>query len=202
MSSLSRAIGVVALLTVATSACGREEPKSAVAPAAPAQASDIICSYAPSQSAVVGQVSAAAGGSAAAAVAIAKTTGLTAVMHSSGAYILTGAGGCVAGTLVSAIVGPVLVGVGVVVGGSVATLELLCVPKNHPEFAAKVDAAAVEFASRSKIPIVNASNRTAESIDPLTVQAKTYALKIGNDAFAFANRKTVEAFGAIQTLRS
>lgn len=201
MRNPSRTIGVVAMITFAAAGCGKEEPPRAVAPAGLAQASNIICSYAPSQSAVVGQISAAAGGSAAAAATIAKAAGLTAVMHSSGAYILTGAGGYVAGTLGSAIVGPVLVGVGVAVGGSAATLELLCAPRNHPEFATKVEAAAVEFASRSKTAIVNASSRTTESIGPLTVHVKSYALKVGNDAVEYANRKSVEASEAMQTLR-
>ena len=60
---------------------------------------DLVCSYAPSQSEMVSRISGAAGGAGVTAAAITQATGLTAVVHSSGAYIFTGSGGYVAGTL-------------------------------------------------------------------------------------------------------
>ena len=60
---------------------------------------DVVCSYAPSQSDTVSHISAVAGGSAATAAAIAQAAGLTAVLHSSGAYIFTGSAGYLAGTM-------------------------------------------------------------------------------------------------------
>jgi hypothetical protein len=111
---------------------------------------EIICSYAPSSSKVVGRLSSAAGGVGATALAITKATGLTAVAHSSGAYIFTGAGGYVAGTLGTAVVAPVAIGVGIVVGVTAGTVELLCAPKNHPKFAAKVKNASKKFARKFK----------------------------------------------------
>lgn len=79
------------------------------------ETADVVCSYAPSQSKAAAALSAAAGGSAAAA-AVAQATGTAVVAHSSGAFILTGSGGYIAGTLGTAIVGPTIVVVGLVAG--------------------------------------------------------------------------------------
>lgn len=110
---------------------------------------DLVCSYAPSQSAVVTGVSASAGGAAAATVGLAKALGLTAVTHSSGAVILSGSGGYLAGTLGAAIAGPAIVTVAAVVGGTAVSIELLCAPKNHPEGYKAVLAAADKFRERA-----------------------------------------------------
>lgn len=80
------------------------------------ETADVVCSYAPSQSKAAAALSAAAGGSAAAAAAVAQATGTAVVAHSSGAFILTGSGGYIAGTLGTAIVGPTIVVVGLVAG--------------------------------------------------------------------------------------
>lgn len=148
---------------------------------------DLICTYAPSQSAVVNHVASVAGGGAAAAAAVSKAAGLTAVAHSSGAYIFTGAGGYVAGTLGTAFTGPLVIGIGIVVGGSAVTVELLCAPKNHPGLVARVESAAQDFLNRAEANLATAS-RAAE---PMITRAKITVIKAGNEAFDYASRKTV-----------
>lgn len=109
---------------------------------------DVVCSYAPSQSKTVAAISAAVGGAGASIGAVSAATGLTVVTHSSGAAILTGSAGYVAGTLGTASAAPVIVGVSLVVGTAVVTVELVCVSKNHPDQVAKVQDAAAEFSRR------------------------------------------------------
>lgn len=181
------------VVTTAAFGCGDQKAPSAAAPAGNNTA-DIICSYAPSQSAVVSHVSALTGGGAAATGAIAGATGLTVVTHSSGAYILTGSGGYIAGTLGTAIAGPVIVLVGVVIGSSAATVELLCAPKNHPEFAAKVEAVAIEFLERSR----GIASGTVASALPVVAKLKASSLKAGTEAVEYARRKSVEVSEAVQ----
>jgi hypothetical protein len=111
---------------------------------------ELDCTLAPSQSAVVNRLTGFAGGAGTAVVAAAKATGLTAVSHSSGAYILSGAGGYIAGTLGTAIVAPLIVGVSVIVGGTAATIELVCAPKNHPVLVTRVNEATADFLQRSR----------------------------------------------------
>src|SRR5207249_1110502 len=111
--------------------------------------SDIVCSFAPSQSKAVTALSGAAGGAAATTIGVGSALGLTVVTHSSGALILTGSGGYIAGTLGAAMAAPALITVGVVVGGTAATVELLCAPKNHPEGYKKVVDASQEFGRRT-----------------------------------------------------
>jgi hypothetical protein len=130
---------------------------------------DVICSYAPSQSANVASISALAGGAAATAAAVAKAAGLTAVLHSSGAYILTGSGGYVAGTLGGAAAGPAIFTVGLIVGGAAVTVELLCAPRNHPGQMAKITAAAEEFGRRINKLLL----RTKSSMAEASVEAQT-----------------------------
>lgn len=184
-------------VAIAASGCGTHEDAAAVAPAAVSDVgkstADILCSYAPSQSAVVSHVSALAGGGAATTSAIASATGLTVVTHSSGAYILTGSGGYIAGTLGTAVAGPVIVLVGVVVGGSAATVELLCAPKNHPEFSAKIETIADEFYERSR----GIASRTITSSTPVIANLKTSTLKVGTEAIEYARRKSVEVSDAV-----
>jgi hypothetical protein len=125
---------------------------------------EVICSLAPSQNAAVNRVSGAAGGAGVTAFALAKATGLTAVAHSSGAYILTGSAGYVAGTLGGALLGPVIIGVGLVAGGAAVTVELVCAPMNHPSRVAKIHEAALEFARRSHASIQDAGAWTANVV--------------------------------------
>ena len=100
---------------------------------------DAVCSYAPSQSKAVAQITSAAGGAALGVKSIMTALGMSSVAHSSGSYILTGAGGYVSGTLGSAIVVPTVMTIGVVVAGAVTTLEVTCAPRNHPDTVAKVN---------------------------------------------------------------
>jgi hypothetical protein len=100
---------------------------------AQAATTDVICSYAPSQNAAVNRISAGLGGAGAGVAAMLEAAGMTAVAHSSGAYIITGSGGYIAGTLGSAVLAPILITTSVVVAGAAVTVELSCVPKNHPK---------------------------------------------------------------------
>ena len=168
---MKRALATIFLCTTALSAHARES-------------ADIVCSYAPSQSKAVIGASGAAGGSSAAILAMAQATGLSVVAHSSGAYILTGSGGYIAGTLGTAIAGPVIVGVGLVVGGTAVTVELLCAPKNHPDQVAKIEAAAEEFARRSKSLIERAKSGAAPHVTRATVAIK----QLAGDVFEYAYR--------------
>lgn len=164
-----------ALLCVSIFSAWAEEEKSA----------DIVCSYAPSQSKAISGLSGAAGGSSAALLAVAQATGLGVVAHSSGAYILTGTGGYIAGTLGTAIAGPVIVGVGLVVGGAAITVELLCAPKIHPDQVARIEAAAEEFARRSK----NFIERTKSVAAPHVTQATVAIKQFAGDVFEYAYRR-------------
>lgn len=114
--------------------------------------SEIICSYAPSQSNLVASMSGAMGGVGTTAGVMAAATGLTPVVHSSGALILSGSAGYIAGTLgvpaATVAAAPILVVVSATVGGTAVILELVCAPKNHPELVDKINAAAVEFMVR------------------------------------------------------
>lgn len=148
------------------------------------ESTDIVCSYAPSQSKSISGVSGVAGGSSAAILTMAQATGLSVVAHSSGAYILTGTGGYIAGTLGTAIAGPVIVGVGLVVGGAAVTVELLCAPKNHPDQVAKIEAAAEEFARRSKSLINRAGSRAAPHVTRAAVAIK----QLAGNVFEYAYR--------------
>ena len=152
-------------------------------------AQEIDCALAPSQNAVVNRVSGAAGGATATAYALAQATGLTVVTHSSGAYILTGAGGYVAGTLGGALAAPAIIGVGLIIGGAAVTVELICAPKNHPSEVAKIREASEEFMRRSRdfvstTPKVlqDAQARSAELAANATVSAK----KISGDIYKYA----------------
>lgn len=150
--------------------------------AAAGQTADVVCSYAPSQSRGVAALSAAAGGSAAAASAVAVATGTAAVAHSSGALILTGSGGYIAGTLGTAVVGPTIVVVGLVVGGAAISVELLCAPKNHPGQVAKVKEAATEFARRTRRIV----SITTVAIPPKVVSGSLSVKKRAGEAVAYA----------------
>lgn len=94
---------------------------------------DVVCSYAPSQSAAVKQIATGLGGAGLGASAILQATGLQFVAHSGGGYILTGSGGYVAGTLLSPLVVPTVVIATVAVAGTAVVVELSCAPRNHPD---------------------------------------------------------------------
>ena len=170
---------------------------SAVAMAKPS--ADVVCSYAPSQSNVVAAVSGAVGGASATAGAVAAATGLTAVVHSSGALILTGSSGYIAGTLGAAATTvaalPVIVAVGLVVGGTAVTLELVCATTNHPGQVEKVSAAASEFSSRFGDAMKHtkvAAGNLKKSITPAVNRATVGIKQTASDAWEYANSKSIE----------
>lgn len=160
---VSRVAISTVLLSVTMGSFGEELIK-------PEAASDIVCSYAPSQSKTITGISGAAGGAAATTAGIGSALGLTAVAHSSGALILSGSGGYIAGTLGMAIVAPAVITIGAVVGGAAVTVELLCAPKNHPAGYKKVTAAAQEFKRRTGNWVLNAKAELKNS----SVQAASF----------------------------
>jgi hypothetical protein len=133
---------------------------------------DVICAYAPSQSKVVSSVAGSAGGAGVATAAIGQALGLTVVTHSSGALILSGSGGYIAGTLGAAVAAPTIIAVAVVVGGTAATVELVCAPRNHPEYVTKVEAAAVEARRRWGETISAAKGSSAQQIERVSAKFK------------------------------
>jgi hypothetical protein len=141
-------------------------------------AQDIDCTLAPSQNAIVNRISGTAGGATATAFALGEAMGLSVVAHSSGAYILTGSGGYIAGTLGTAVVGPIILGVGLVVGGVAVTVEVLCAPKNHPAEVAKVREASSEFMRRSKEVISSTPKAIQEAQDKASVIASNATIKV------------------------
>lgn len=150
-----------------------------LAPAAQAQSrAEVICSYAPSQSGLVAAISGAAGGAGATMNAVAAATGLTAVTHSSGAAILTGSSGYIAGTLGGAGLAPTIVTVGLIVGGSAVAVELVCVGINHPEQVARVQEISEEFATRFKAAMVSTKVATGQMIRAIGPATGSAALKV------------------------
>lgn len=126
---ISRILGALLLASVSTAYAGTE----------------VICSYVPSQNAMVNRIASGLGGAAGGVAAIMQSAGISAVAHSSGGYILTSAGGYIAGTMGAAAAVPVLITTVVVVGGVAVTLELTCLPKNHPDSIRKVNEITAEF---------------------------------------------------------
>lgn len=159
----------------------------AISSAALAQSNtEVVCSYAPSQSKKVAAVSGAAGGAAATATAVASAAGLTVVSHSSGAAIFTGSSGYIAGTLGGAAVAPAVVTVALVVGGAAAALELVCARKNHPGQIDKVYEAATEFASRFSVAMHTMSvsaGKAAKSIRPAVQRSAIEVKRVAADAW-------------------
>ena len=171
-------------MCVATGACARSNI-------------EVICSYAPSQSSAVAALSGAAGGAGATAGAVAAATGLTAVSHSSGALILTGSLGYVAGTLgpTASVIGaaPAIVLVGVAVGGTAVTLELVCATRNHPQQVAKVNDAALEFNKRFEVAMSKTRVATGElrkSIAPMAGEAALRVKSMASDVWEYVYRKS------------
>lgn len=119
---------------------------------------------------MVSSVTGSAGGAGAATAAIGQALGLSVVTHSSGALILSGSGGYIAGTLGAAVAVPAIIAVAVVVGGTAATVELVCAPRNHREYVAKVEAAAVETKRRWDESIVAAKGSTNQKIERISAK--------------------------------
>lgn len=128
-------------------------------------ATDVVCSYAPSQSVAVNRITAGIGGAGAGAAAILQAAGMTAVTHSSGAYILTGSGGYIAGTIGAAVVAPILITAGVAVAGTVVVVELTCAPTNHP------------YATKRVLEITDEFNKSVRSVNGKAVDLRDGAVK-------------------------
>jgi hypothetical protein len=158
----------------------------------------LICTYAPSQSSKVAAVAGATtGGAAATAGAIAAATGLTVVAHSSGAYILTGSAGYIAGTIggtaAAMAAAPFIVGAGILVGGAAVTVELVCAKENHPEQVAKVHEAAQEFGERFQDSVKRAravTSRVSQSVKPAVGGATARVKKVSGDVWQYAFRRS------------
>jgi hypothetical protein len=133
---------------------------------------DVICAYAPSQSKTVTAIAGTAGGAGAATAAIGQALGLTVVAHSSGALMLSGAGGYIAGTLGTAIAAPTIVAVAILVGGTAATVEFVCAPRNHPEYVAKIETAAVDAKKRWGDTFAAAKGKTNDKIESISAKVK------------------------------
>jgi hypothetical protein len=164
-----------------------------------APSSEVVCTYAPSQSKAVAAVSGASGGAAATAGAVAAATGLTAVVHSSGALILTGTSGYIAGTIgttaATVAAAPVIVGVGLLVGGAAVTLELVCASENHPDQVKKVNEAAAEFSARfahAMTQVRIAGTDIKKSVEPAAKNTIITIKKRAADGWEYAYRKSVD----------
>lgn len=154
---------------------------------------DVICTYAPSQSASVNRLSGLIGGAAAGTEITLLTSGMTIVAHSSGAPILTGAGGYIAGTMSGALVATTVVTVGVVVAGTAVTVELACAPRNHPDLVKKVIDGAKEYqaAGKNKLQDLLVTVKKYQSV----TEDKLYAL-IGENWYERMLRKAKAGLGA------
>jgi len=168
-----------------------------VAPVKANASVEVICSYAPSQSNVVAAISGAAGGAGATSGAVAAATGLTAVAHSSGALILTGSSGYIAGTIGTgaAAVGaaPAIFMVGLIVGGAAVTVEVVCASRNHPDQVAKVQRAASEFSRRFNSAMQStkvAVDSMKQSVSPMAGRATVEVKRMTADVWEYVYRKS------------
>jgi hypothetical protein len=145
---------------------------------------DVVCSYAPSQSKAVQTIVSAEGGAVLGTAAILSATGLTLVAHSSGAYILTGSGGYIAGTLLSPLTVPIAVTASVVVGGAAIAVELSCAPRNHPDAIIKVQ----EYARSLKESVLAANDKAIDIRD----DAGNAIRKLNDRAIDWRDAATIE----------
>lgn len=167
---------------------------------------EVICSYAPSQSAVVNRISSLAGGTSLGAEITLLSNGLTIVPHSSGKLIMTGSSGYIAGTMAGSVITTTIVTAGVVIAGSTILVELACVPKNHSELVAQLKKDASEYPNSANDLLKSASiqtkfvpKSTLEKISDTWKRYKTitkdkfYEL-LGETWYERAIRKTKETF--------
>lgn len=68
------------------------------------------------------------------------------------------------------------------------SVELLCAPKNHPDFAAKVEVAAREFVERSK----GIATQAMATTTPIFAKLQGAAIRTSEDAVGYAHRKSAE----------
>jgi hypothetical protein len=147
MNSLSKAL--IALLSFVFSANVHAE-----------KTTEVICSYAPSQSAIVNRIGSLAGGSSLGAEITLFANGLSILPHSSGGLIMAGSGGYIAGTMTGSVVTTTMITAGIVVAGTAVAVELACVPKNHPELIAKLKKDASAYPSSANGLLESASTQT------------------------------------------
>lgn len=129
------------------------------------EVTDVICSYAPSQSATVAQIRDVLRGAAVGTNLVLLATGIKAVPHSSGGRIFTGSNGYIKGTMRGALVRTVTVKAAVIVGTTAVVVELACVPLNHPELVKDVLDQSKEYGELGKI-----------KLDELISSAKSYEI--------------------------
>lgn len=152
---------------------------------------DVVCSFAPSQSETVRNLLAPIGVVDLTAKAITTATGLSAVLHSSGAYIFTGSSGYVAGTLGTAGIVPFISTITMTYGATVVGIELLCIPKNNPELTTKIAEATKEFISRSKSNISTSSEKVIQTknyITPIVSKVAATLKDSSDNVFKYAFR--------------
>jgi hypothetical protein len=106
---------------------------------------EVICTYAPSQNKTVKQISSLLRNASLGSEITLLASGLKIVRHSSGAKIITGSSGYVSGTMTGAVITSKIITVGVLVAGTAIAVELVCVPKNHPELVDSVIADAKKY---------------------------------------------------------
>jgi len=92
-----------------------------------------VCEWAPSKRLVTAIPAATAVGTGVGVNATILGLGATVVPHSSGAAILTGSGGYIAGSMGLATALPFITGIAVIVGGAGVLVEVGCVDLNHAD---------------------------------------------------------------------
>lgn len=156
------------------------------------ESTEVICSYAPSQQPIVNRITGMISGAAVGTEAVLLASGLSVVAHSSGASILTGSAGYIAGSMSGAVVATTLVTAGVLIGGTVITVELACAPKNHSELVEEVLDGAKEYGNagvRALNTVVEQGRRLKESVED-----KVYSM-LGETWYERAFRKSKAALG-------
>ena len=161
---------------------------------------DIICSYAPSQSKLVASALGVAVGTGVTIEALATVLALKVVKHSSGASILSGSNGYIAGTIGGASAVPWIISVSLVVGVATVVVEIVCANSNHPEMVRKLVIAAKEVANRIDYTIDHSratANKLTMKILPAANEASLKFKKVTNDIWANAaqiNTSSISAF--------
>jgi hypothetical protein len=161
---------------------------------------EVVCSYAPSQSTLVANAFGTASGTNATIGTLATVLGLNVVKHSSGTYILSGAGGYIAGTIGSASVVPWIIGVSIVVGGVTVVVEVVCVNSNHPEMIRRLKTTAKEVANKINYSIDNSkatASKLTMKILPAANEASLKFKKVTNDIWTNAvqfNASSISVF--------
>jgi len=168
---------------------------------------EVICTYAPSQSTTINRILNTTGGVARGARITLFANGLKIVQHSSGAAILAGSDGYIAGTMPGALLTSTLITASVIIGSAAFTVELACAPINHPDSVKAVRDGAKEYSAQAGEIINNASiqtseisKRKSEELTELIKRYKTFSKDklyevMGETWYEKAVRKTKEISG-------